>query len=67
MTERLVEYVQKDEEKKQAAVWQGKETIMRKAIDKIKRIFTAMARAYKEAAPYMNISRYDCPNLQIAY
>ena len=48
-------------------VWQGKEPIMRKAIDKIKRIFTAMARAYKEAAPYMNISRYDCPNLQIAY
>ena len=40
---------------------------MRKAIEKIKRVFNAMACVYKEAAPYMNNIRYDCPNLQIAY
>ena len=50
-----------------AAVWQGKAPNMRKAIEKMKRLFIAMARAYREAAPYMNISQYDTPNLRIAF
>ena len=67
MTDHMVEYRQKDKKQDYTAAGQRKETIMKKAIDKIKNILAAMARAYKEAAPYMNISRYDCPNLQIAY
>ena len=40
---------------------------MKKAIDKIKNILAAMARAYKEATPYMNYNRYEYPTMQIAF
>ena len=66
MTDHMVEYRQKDK-KDQTAKEQGKETIMKKAIDKIKNILAAMARAYKEAAPYMNYNRYEYPTMQIAF
>ena len=40
---------------------------MKKAIDKIKNILASMARAYKEAAPYIDIHYCDCPDMQIAF
>ena len=59
--------MQSEREKKQTATGQGKEPVMKKVINMVKRILAAMGCAYKEAAPYMNICHYDCQTVQIVY
>ena len=63
----MLESSQKDKKQDQTAPEQGKETLMKKAISKIKNILAAMARAYKEAAPYIDVHYCDCPDMQIAF
>ena len=71
MTEPLLQCAQKEKNTKnkikQTAAKQRKELIMKKVIEKIKKLFAEMRCAYKEAAPYMNIHNYECSNLQIAF